>query len=110
MKKLTVLLFSILISFNSYTEETTETDLIETCSKYAKMAEGIMKDRQDGVPASTQIEMPHEIGGSFSELVKLWIIQAYKIPNFSDERNKTNAIEDFANQHFLTCYSIYSKD
>jgi len=99
MKKLTILLFSILISFNSYAEETEKEDVMETCSLYEELAGSIMTHRQSG----TSISKIMKIVGN-DELLQKMIVMAYEESRWGVEDNQKKSIENFKNKWFLMCF------
>jgi len=81
-----------------------DTDMIDTCSHAAGLAETIMVGRQSGVPVSDALQnvlplIPDESRG----LMQRIILAAYEHPRFSTEKYQQREITEFQNSVFLSC-------
>jgi hypothetical protein len=104
MKKLAILLFSILISFNSYGKEITRESITDFCSGIETLAEAIMISRQEGVAVSELMKIADKSTSVLSSIQRLMITEVFEKPRFTVGINKTEAIEDYKNGWFLSCY------
>lgn len=77
----------------------------EGCNSVSKLAESIMKARQNGVPMRDifNILHAHSTSESFTAISNELVIAAYEEPHWSTESNKTRAARDFSDRFYLAC-------
>ena len=92
MKVLTLVLASTL-SFGSVAS-----DSVEMCSEYSELAGSIMTSRQLNVSMADIYNVLKESPVGI-EMMK----EAYKVPLYSVESNKENAVMEFKNDIFMLC-------
>ena len=92
MKVLTLVLASTL-SFGSVAS-----DSVEMCSEYSELAGSIMTSRQLNVSMADVYGVLKESPVGI-EMLK----EAYKVPLYSVESNKENAVMEFKNDIFMLC-------
>ena len=75
----------------------------KNCDLAGKLAETIMKQRQNGRDMAEMMTMAEE----FAPLQGLWralVIEAYGKPRFSTHEYQERAAQDFKNTVYLACY------
>jgi hypothetical protein len=75
----------------------------EHCKLVEENASAIMSLRQNGVPASTLMEMADKQDPEAIPLIKELIRTAFDFPIFVARTNKDRATQEFANVWFLQC-------
>ena len=82
--------------------QTAESLLI--CPTTGKLAQTVMKNRQNGVPMSTHVAniLPKEEAAR--AIVMGIITAAYEVPRFSTPANQRRAVEDFRNEMEVACF------
>lgn len=84
------------------------------CDSMIKVAEGIMRNRQNGVSIASSLEVVNSIkdgtpaNEAVSALTKQMVIQAYEIPSFSTESYKDDAIREFGAKQYLACMRAFN--
>lgn len=84
------------------------------CDSMIKMAEGIMRNRQNGVSIASSLEVVNSIkdgtpaNEAVSALTKQMVIQAYEMPSFSTESYKDDAIREFGAKQYLACMRAFN--
>lgn len=74
---------------------------VETCTKFASLAERIMQVRQDGVPLSEVLNVGSD--PEVKELIKSLALVAYKTPRYYGDEAKSEAITNFSDKALLQC-------
>ncbi len=84
------------------------------CDSMIKVAEGIMRNRQNGTPIASSLEVVNSIkdgtpaNEAVSTLTKQMVIQAYEMPSFSTESYKDDAIREFGAKQYLACMRAFN--
>lgn len=77
------------------------------CRSLSDLAGSIMKSRQSGVPMTRAMGITDDIElPSFKELVRSFVIQAYKEPHYQSEKYKQRAIVSFSDNIYLECLNF----
>ena len=98
------IVISLSITVSSYAY-----DYREHCKIWSQIAESHMKDRQEGMAMSTQMDnldkeiKRNEVWRYFREWEEAIIIKVYDTPHYTTEDMKTKAIEDFRDSVYLSC-------
>ena len=76
----------------------------EKCTQVSSLSKTIMSGRQEGVPASTYMEMAGK-----NELAKTLVEEAFKVQRFTSDEDKEIAVSEFENRMFLHCHRALKK-
>jgi hypothetical protein len=71
------------------------------CSALSDLSQTVMTKRQDGLQMAELMRI-----ADGNPVVELLIISAYEEPRWSVPRNRTEAIENFQNEQYLTCITL----
>lgn len=85
-----------------------ETNIIEKCAIYGKLAEKAMTARQVGVPLQTMLDTVEDINSPTGKLILAIILEAYDTPMYSTEEYKEKNIRRFADMWLLGCIKSFS--
>jgi hypothetical protein len=86
---------------------------VDICDSMAKMAKSIMGARQTGgsmaemmriAESSCPKDMTVDICQAFTKLQKGIVVAAFEVPRYETPENQQNAVTDFGNQEYLSCY------
>ena len=80
-------------------DDVTDEDI---CLQLIQIAEKIMDGRQSGVSMGTMMEAAEK--GSFTEEVKGLVLEAYKTPLYTVEKNREREVTEFGNKMGVACY------
>jgi len=100
MKKL-ILAAAIAVSLNA-----TASTPVDPCLTLKVTAESIMKARQGGIDVTVVVDLAKE--GASEELFKAYmklIADAYNQPRFNTKKYKDEAIQEFANDYYIACWT-----
>lgn len=105
MKKIIIAVcFCFLLCSTSYADDS---DAYTKCSHFNGLAEAIMKNRQNGISISKQIEnLPNN---EIKEIVISMIMSAYDSPRYHTESNQRRAVQDFVNECYMICVEALSE-
>ena len=100
MRKI-ILAAAITASFSAHSND--------LCESIYGLAETIMDARQEGVEMPILINSFRETAEESNapkilELANEMTIAAYESPRYSTERNRQNAVKDFANNWYVQCF------
>ena len=76
------------------------------CETVPKIAEWVMKQRQEGISIDTQLHNPlTNTDGlkSFSKIERELLVEAYKLPKFETKRDKLFITMEFSTKAFINC-------
>ncbi len=76
-------------------------DRMALCKRYHSMATTLMKSRQSGADMSKMMEPT--IGSKSAAILQPMVIAAYEVPRYSTPQHQTRAVQDFANEQYLSC-------
>lgn len=83
------------------------------CDSVIKLAENMMRNRQNGVPIATSLEFANNIADgttvndAASKITKQIVIDAYSQPSFSTGTYKEDAIREFGAKQYLACMRAF---
>ena len=93
-----------MLSLLSHADEHRSESPMEVCSRIEKLAETVMRKRQDGVSMSTLMK----IAGDHKSIQNM-VIKAYEETRWGTELNKNKSVENFRNNAFLDCFKELNK-
>ncbi len=76
------------------------------CKTVPKIADWVMKQRQEGISIDTQLHNPlTNTDGlkSFSKIERELLVEAYKLPKFETKRDKLFITMEFSTKAFINC-------
>jgi hypothetical protein len=75
-----------------------------TCAAMQRLAQAIMKNRQNGI-AMADMMAKSDVSGdaTIKKLDEALIIEAYSLPRYSTDEMQQKSIEDFGNDTYLQC-------
>jgi len=85
----------------------------DSCDSLAKIAKSIMGARQAGGSMADMIriaestcskDMTVDVCQAFTKLQKGIVVAAFEVPRYETPENQQNAVTDFSNQEYLSCY------
>lgn len=98
MKYLILAFLLVSVSVNA------ESSKIKACKSLENLAIAIMKARQADIPMSKLYEINLAKNNPLMDkAVKQMIVDAYKMPSFTDPQIKEKMIKDYGNTAFLQC-------
>ena len=98
MKKL------ILITLLSLSLFTSSTVYAASCFEVSDMAKLVMEARQYGVSINAMMEVVEkESNKELKNLVRLMVVEAYKVPRDFMPEYRTRTITEFSNTWYVTC-------
>jgi len=96
-KKIILIMAVIMLASTAYAVEKSE-----FAKQMSSMAQSIMEFRQRGVSITESMEIVDKIENEvLQEILKKYVVEAYKTPMFSTERHKKEAITEFGNKIYL---------
>ena len=84
------------------------------CDSIIKVAESIMRNRQNGISIAKSLEVVSSVrdgtpaNEAVSALTKQIVIQAYEAPSFSTEIYKDDAVREFGAKQYLACMRAFN--
>lgn len=78
-----------------------EADAGEFCDSLHSLSTSLMRARQNGVSMATMMQSIR--GRASEEFLRALVIEAYEVPRYSSDEYRGRAVEDFANDQYLTC-------
>lgn len=84
------------------------------CDSTIKVAESIMRNRQNGISIAKSLEVVSSVrdgtpaNEAVSALTKQIVIQAYEMPFFSTESYKDDAVREFGAKQYLACMRAFN--
>lgn len=82
-------------------------DSDEQCSGIARIAELVMKRRQDGTSLQSTLDTLDKVSEGARPALKRMIIAAYEVPVYSATENKDRAIGDFRDNQHVACLKVF---
>jgi hypothetical protein len=79
-------------------------DKADMCASLSDMARSIMGARQNGAAMSEMIKIAQNTDPKLVDLVSSIVVAAYDEPRFSSPEYQREAVDDFGNAVYLTCF------
>lgn len=80
------------------------------CGPLGELAATVMTARQNGVPMSKMMIIARDVEESIRPVVRGFVTDAFKEPQYASSEYRNSAIRDFSNDATATCYEVFLKD
>lgn len=96
-----ILLLALSCGFSANAATATK-ETLEKCTNISKLAETVMKKRQEGVAMSDLMKVAND-GAEPNQFLVGMITAAYEESRYNGEEMKQRKVEDFRDQFYLGC-------
>lgn len=104
MKFKTIATLILVITLPVSAQNMSHEEIDDICTKWASMAEGLMENRQVGVPMSDMMGISPN-----NTAWRTMVTEAYSQSRYSSDSVRIRVIEEFRDSNYLRCIRMFSE-